>query len=47
MSQFSSENEHIVFAMDLLELTKALPFTEIILWGEKDDIRLMATFLSQ
>ena len=33
--------------MNLLELTKAQPSTEIILWGEKGDIRLMEIFLSQ
>ena len=32
MSQFLSENLHIVFVMDLLEVTKALPVTEIGKW---------------
>ena len=45
MSQFLSENEHIVFVVDLLKVTKALHFTEIILWIEKDGIWLMAIFL--
>ena len=39
MSQFLSENLHIVFVMDLLEVTKALPVTEIGLkrWYSSND----------